>query len=603
MMKRFTSLPLALAGLGLLVCPLLTVADTNADSDFNLRPLVVTTTLGTETADESLSSVTVISAENLESQQPRDLRTVLQGQPGVNVVTNGGFGKNTSVFIRGTGSESTVLLVDGIRLRSATSGSPPWQYLPPQLLNRIEIVRGPRSSLYGADAVGGVVQGFTVPDHGRDTAWVELGGGSFSTQQVGAGASGQSGNTRYNLQGNYLDTEGTRIQEGGDDKGFRNASLAGSASHDFDNGALLSVLALHSRGRTEFDSGETDFELQVLGVRAEVPITSKWKTSVQLSEARDEQDQVRDIGFFNTRSRTARWENTFSYDSHELVVGSEYLVDDVDALAFSASGFERFDEESRDNKAVFAQQISRFGPLRSQLSGRWDDNEAFGEKVTGALALGYDLDRAHTVRASYGTAFRAPTFNDLYYPGFGNPDLRAETSATSELGIRAQHGIYFWDLALYQTDADNLIVSAENINRARIRGAELSSGAQLGRLDLRSSLTLLDPRNRENDNRLPRRTIQSFRLDADYHHGRVNFGASTLINGDSYNDPDNDELISSFATADLRVGVRLAEKLRLRFTMENVFNRQYNTARNGFREFDYLAPGRTVFASLRYGVF
>jgi Outer membrane cobalamin receptor protein len=124
-----------------------------------MDPLVVTSTLGVETVNETLSSVTVIGSETLEQQDPTEMTDILRGQPGINVISNGSFGKNTSVYMRGTGSESTVLLLDGIRIRSATAGSAPWQYIPPQLLNRVEIVRGPKGSLYGADAVGGVGPG------------------------------------------------------------------------------------------------------------------------------------------------------------------------------------------------------------------------------------------------------------------------------------------------------------------------------------------------------------------------------------------------------------------------------------------------------------
>ena len=586
---------------------------------FDLDPIVVTSTLGSETVNESLSSVTVIDPETMDRQQPRELSQVLRGQPGVNVVSNGSFGKNTSVFTRGTGSESTILLLDGIRIRSATSGGAPWQFIPPQLINRMEIVRGPRGSLYGADAVGGVVQGFTLPEHERNTHWIEAGGGSFSTRQAGAGASGKRGNTRYSLQGNHFDTEGTRIREGGDNKGYRNAAGTASVSHEFDNGGSVGVLGLHSRGNTEFDSGETDFVMQTLGVNAETPVTNRWTTSVQLSESRDEQDQVEDDSFFDTKTRSVRWMNSFDLSDHELILGSEYLVDEVDAkglVGFAPSDVEELEEDSRYNASVFGQIIGDYDGADLQLSLRHDNNEEFGEETTGAIAAGFDLDPSHGVRLSYGTAFRAPTFNDLYFPfspAFqfrGNPDVQPETSETLELGVRGHYNRYFWDLAAYQTDVDDLIQNQPdgddvlrpvNVNRARIRGAEFSSGASFGGLDLASKITFLDPRDRDNDNRLPRRPTQTVRVDADYSDGPVTFGVSGVIEGGRYNDADNEEWLSGFATADMRVGVRAAERLWVRFNIDNVFNRQYSTSRNSFSDFDYLAAGRTVFASIRYG--
>lgn len=571
--------------------------------EFDLDPIVVTSTLGSETVDDSLSSVTVIDPETMDRQQSRELSQVLRGQPGVNVTSNGSFGKATSVSIRGLDNKSTILLLDGIRIRSATLGEAPWQYIPAQLVNRMEVVRGPRGSLYGADALGGVVQGFTTPTHDQNTQWAEIGGGSFSTRQVGVGASGMEGNTTYSLQGNYFNTEGTRIREGGEDKGFRNAASTASVRHNFDNGASVGVLGLHSRGNTEFDSGETDFVMQTVGVTAETPVVGPWSSSIQLSEARDEQDNDFETfeTFFDTETRTARWENSLAFDQSEVIAGAEYLEDKIDSST-------EYAENSRDNTAVFAQLLSSLGVTDIQLSARWDDNEAFGEEVTGAAAIGVDIHGAHRIRASYGTAFRAPTFNELYFPGFGDPDLDAETSATAEIGVKGHYGGGFWDLALFQTDVEELIAnaggSATNIGRARVRGAELSGGLAVSNWDLSGTATLQDPRNRDTDNRLARRSAQSLRLDADYSSGPVFWGVSGVIEGRRYNDEDNEDRISGFATADLRAGGYITENLSVRFTMENMFNRQYNTARatpNVGDDFDYLAAGRTVFASIRYG--
>jgi len=587
---------LALLSSSLLVFPLAVAAEDS--TDFTLNPIVVTTTLATETADDTLSSVTVIDAKALDRQQPREFGKVLQGQPGISVVSSGGFGKNTSVFTRGTGSESTVLLIDGIRIRSATTGGAPWQHIPPQLLNRVEIVRGPRGSLYGADAVGGVVQGFTLSETGGDGAWVEAGGGTFSARQTGAGVTGQAGATRYSVQGNYFETDGTRVREGGDNKGYRNASGSASLRHEFDSGASVGLLGFRSQGNTEFDTGETDFILQTLGVNAETPVSDNWRTGITLSESRDEGDTDDGASVFNTKTHLARWQNTVTVGRQQVIAGAEYLVDEVDSTT-------DYDEDSRDNKALFGQVLVNRGAADLQVSLRWDDNEAYGDRTTGATAVGIDLDPSHRVRLSYGTAFRAPSFNDLYFPNFGNPDLRPERSYTSEIGFRGQYTHGFWDLAIFQTTVDDLIVLAENVDRSRLQGVELSAGTRLGGLELGSQLTLQDPRNQQTNDRLQRRTKKSLRLDADYYsRGRVNFGATVIAEGDRYNDGDNEERISGFVTADLRVGVQLAENLSLRFTMENMFDHEYNTVRAtpfGADDFDFLAPGRTVFASLRYG--
>ncbi|MFO7786540.1 MAG: TonB-dependent receptor [Halospina sp.] len=614
-MKRQSILPLAAA------ITLSTSISTAQETDlttqtaaFNMDPLVVTSTLGVETVEESLSSVTVIDSETLERQQPSELSDVLRAQPGINVKTNGSFGKATDVYTRGTNSESTVLLMDGIRIRSATTGGAPWQFIPPELLNRVEIVRGPRGSLYGADAAGGVIQGFTLPHEGEGSTWVEAGGGNFSTREGGAGVSGSVGNTRYSIQGNHVDTEGASVRPGTKDLGFRNAAASASVEHKFDNGARLTLLGMHSRGKTEYLGGYTDFAIQTMGLKADVPVSELWNTSVQLSESRDEQEQGSG-SFYDTRTRTARWENSLDLGRHEWILGAEFYSDEV----ATSSGYT---EKRRNNTSAFTQLLSDYGRFDTQMSIRWDDNEAFGEEGTGSIAFGYELDSNHRIRASYGTAFRAPTFNDLYapysedtfagvtYKSEGDPETLPETSATVELGVGGHYEHTFWDLAVYETNADDLIQNQldddgvsrpNNVEEARIRGAELSSGFIAGNWELQSAFTLQDPRNRSADpnvhgNRLSNRTVQSMRVDADYSEGPYNVGASWIVEGDRYDNASNTEKLPGYAIANLRLGVALTERLQTRFTIENAFDRRYETDRG------YRAAGRTAMASIRYEV-
>ena len=413
----------------------LPAAGSESETDLDtLEPIVVTATLGPRTVGESLSSVTVIEEEAIRREAPAEFTDLLAAQPGIDLVTNGSYGKNTSVFTRGTANDSTVFLVDGVRLRSATSGGAPWQYFPADLVERVEIVRGPRSALYGADAVGGVIQAFTLdPKHGN-RGWVETGAGNFNTQKTSAGASATHGTTRFSLSGLHKETDGTRIVKGDEDKGFRNTAGVGRVVHELPSGGEASFVILQSEGNTEFDGGNTDFMIRTLGVTLNTPVSDYWATSIQLSESADEQESFRTAGdsVFNTKTRTARWENTFTAGVHELAVGGELQSDEVKSTI-------EFDENSRTNAALFTQLRLNFGPSDIQLSFRGDDNEAYGRQETGGIALGHSFDRSHRVRLSYGTSFRAPTFNDLYYPleifdfggsYAGNPDLKPEEGAS-----------------------------------------------------------------------------------------------------------------------------------------------------------------------------
>lgn len=606
------------ASLGLILpaCIFLPLAVTAAPTEEANRtimdPIVVTATLGPRTQGESLSSVTVIDEDDIERQQPAGMQDLLQGQPGINIISNGSFGKATSVYTRGTGSESTVLLIDGIRLRSATTGSAPWQHVPVSMIDRMEIVRGPRSSLYGADAVGGVVQAF-LPEPGQATeGWVELGGGSFDTRQGGAGLSASRGDTGVTLSGFHRETDGTAIIEDGEDRGLRNTDGFGRVVHQLDNGGKASVLFMQSGGNTEFEGGNTDFMVRTIGGSLVAPVSDDWRTGIRLSESRDEQDNFRDFGdsYFYTTTRTARWDNTLALGRHELVVGGELQNDEVDAS-------DDFDETSRTNAALFTQASFNFGPADLQLSLRGDDNEAFGKETTGGVAAGYQFDVYHRVRLGYNTAFRAPTFNDLYYPEenygsfsfVGNPDLKPEESESFELGASGRYATWFWDVALYQLDVDNLIAwtlegglySPRNVSNARIRGLELSSGFELDQWRAKAALTLQDPRDRDSDNRLARRTAQSLRLDLDRTIGNWNLGGTLVAEGYRYDDPDNEDRLPGFATLDLRAGWRFAEDWSTRLTVANVFDKEYSTARYD-DDHKYIAAGRTAMLTVRYDI-
>lgn len=564
-----------------------------------LNPVVVTAALAPRTANESLSSVTVLDEATLRRQDPVSITDLLRGQPGVDVSSNGSFGKNSSVFLRGTGSAQNVLLIDGIRLRSATSGGAAWQYLEPRMFDRVEVVRGPRGSLYGADAMGGVIQLFTP--EGREEGpqpRISAGGGSFNTQRLSAGISGREGGTRYSFAGSHFTTDGQPVRRDGDDKGYDNTSALARVSHTFDNGAEAGVLALRARGHNEYDGGENDFVQQVAGVYGELPLTDSWRSRLTLSESRDESDNF--DGFsesaFNTRIRAARWENTFTAGAHELVAGAEYSEDRVDSTT-------AYDETSRSNAAVFTQALLDFSPLLVQASLRFDDNESYGEEVTGSLGLGYQLDDHHTLRASYGTAFNAPTYNQLYFPGFGNPDLEAETSHTVEAGLRGQYAQWFWDAALYQTDIDNLIAGQGlqfNVPESRIRGAELSAGVELDAWTLAAALTYTDPENRLTGMRLQNRASQSLRLDVDRELGEWSVGGSWLAQNHRFRDAANQDRLSGYGLVNLRAGWQFAPLWSARVTLENVLDQDYITTRS-FDGADYINAGRAGFLSVHFG--
>jgi vitamin B12 transporter len=363
-------------------------------------------------------------------------------------------------------------------MRSATTGIPAWDALPSQLVNRVEVVRGGRSSLYGSDAMGGVIQVFTTPQEKGTQGWVEAGAGNLDTQRYGVGMSAVDEQSSVNVGINRFRTDGSPVIENGDDKGYKNSAGTFNASREFDNGVSVNLTYLGAEGDVEYEGGSKDFVFQTAGVSAELPINDYWRASLQFSDARDEQTYFSQFAPFDldTITRTSRLENWFVAGVHEFVVGAETMTDKVE-------GSSTYDESTRRNDAFFGQALLNFGATEVHLSVRSDDNEAFGVHETWGAAFGYRFGNGYRLKLNAGTSFKAPTFNDLYSPFGGNPDLEPEDAVSYEVGLEKNTGNWFWSVALYQSDVENLIVSSfpnpsENTDEAELKGVEVEAGWQ-----------------------------------------------------------------------------------------------------------------------------
>jgi len=569
------------------------------DQAAEIDPIVVTTTLGPKTVGESLSSVTEIDQQEIRKKQPKEFSELLRSQPGISVQTSGGIGQQTSVFIRGHESDGTVLLVNGIRMRSATSGSPAWDALPPQLVNRVEVVRGGRSSLYGSDAMGGVVQVFTTPQEKGTQGWIESGAGNLDTQQYGVGMSAVTDKSSVNVGVTRFRTDGSAVIEDGDDKGYENTAGTFNASRDFDNGVSVNLTYLGAEGDVEYEGGSKDFVFQTAGVGAEIPINDYWRTSLQFSDARDEQTYFSPFGTsdLDTITRTSRLENWFVAGVHEFVVGAETMTDKV-------LGSFTYNESTRRNDAFFGQALLNFGPIEVHLSLRSDDNEAFGVHETWGAALGYRFGNGYRLKLNAGSSFKAPTFNDLYSPfGGANPDLEPEEALSYEVGLEKSAGNWFWGVALYRSDVENLIVSffpdpSQNTDEAELQGVELEAGWKDNGWSVEAALSAGDFEDKQTGRSLTNRSEQTARLDIDKDFDR--FYVGTTVRAENHKlDRDGVSRIPGYGAWDLRAGMTLAKNFDTRLSVNNVLDKERTLAAYSGPT-NYVNPGRTFMVSLRY---
>ncbi len=586
---------------------------------FDSDPLeiVVTASRTAVTADDTHASVTVINRDDIERQQAQSVQSLLQGVTGINLTNNGGQGKATSVFLRGTESDHVLVLIDGIKVGSATLGTTAFQHLPIEQIDRIEIVRGPLSSLYGSEAIGGVIQIFTRKGGGETKPFFSISGGSYNTYNASVGVSGGGDRGWYRVSASGIDTKGFNACDGKpspdgagcftiepDEDGYNNLSGSIRVGYQFENGLEVDANALQSESETEFDGSfqnESESVQKIFGGSIKYSPLDIWQLTLLAGSSHDESDNFKDGTFsssFKTERDTLTYQNDFSItDNSLLTFGIDYQADNV-------SGTTSYTVTSRDNKGIFAQYLSTFGNQDIQLSLREDDNEQFGKHSTGSAAWAYKLNNDLRLNASYGTAFKAPTFNELYYPGYGNANLQPEESRSIELGISGKTDYGHWTSNIFETRIDDLIaydanISAPgNVDQARIRGLEVVFGTQIKTWNFTTNLTLLDPENRSTGtnkgNVLARRAEQSVRVDASHKMDKYTFGTTVLAEGRRYDDLANTRELSGYTTIDLRAEYAFAKDWLLQARVENVLDKDYETA--AF----FNQPGRGLYMTLRY---
>ncbi len=597
------------------MCVSVLAADAAPDDDDALDRVIVTASRTARTQDQTLAAITVIDRAEIDRLQPPSLQALLAGRAGIALANNGGAGKATSVFLRGTESDHVLVLVDGIRLGSATSGGASLQDIPPEQVERIEIVRGPFSSLYGSEALGGVIQIFTRRPQGGAMPSFTLATGSERTRRATLGFGGRVGDAAqggwYAINASHGRTDGINAYRGPrgfdpDLDGYRNEALTVQGGWRFAERWDVEARVFRAEGRNEYDgtaSNIADTVQQTVGGRLRYAPTDALRIALSLARSDDLSDNYRNDAYastFDTRRRMATLQADAMVGAALLTFGFDWQADRVESST-------RYARDRRINRGVFAQWQQDFGTQSLQASLRRDDDRQFGGVTTGSALWGWTIGDALRLSARYGTAYKAPTFNELYFPGYGNPALQPEHARSLEVGLRGEHAAGNWSLNAFETRIDDLIAydadlrptpGPNNIDRARIRGVEAVGELRVADWDLRGSATWLDPRadgdNASRGQLLPRRPTRSGRFDIDRRFDRFNVGGSVIGAGERYENLANTRRLDGYGLVDLRIGIAFAPDWSVQLTAGNVFDRRYETA-----EF-YPQPGRHWLLSLRH---
>ncbi len=469
-------------------------------------------------------------------------------------------------------------------------------------------MRGPRAALYGSEAIGGVIQIFTRKGKGPARARAMLGAGSHNTSEVSTGVSGGTDTNWFNVSLDRFRTSGINAREPTpllnepDDDGYQNNAFSARYGHRFANGMELEVYALQADGNTEFDASfggnEDEFTQQVAGTKLRISATSDWNVLLEAGRSLDERRTFR-VGApgesrFDSEIQSFLWQNDLTFGAdHVVTAGTDFRNDQVDSTtAFSVT--------SRRDEAVFAQYQGKFGEHDFLIALRANDNEQFGGETTGNTAWGYDISSLMRLIVSFGTAFRAPTFNELFFPGFSNPDLEPETAESLEVGLRGKHAYGNWDVRAYRTEVDDLIVSPpplfipQNVDEATIEGIEAEISANIGTWKGRAALSYVDPRDEATNNILARRARRTAKLQLQRRFRRTEIALSIIAQSRRFDDPANTIEVDGYGIVNLAINHELSKDLRLSGRINNLFDKEYQTI-DTFNELK-----RNVFVALAY---
>lgn len=581
-----------------------------------LDTLVVTHARTPQTVHEASAAVTVFDRDDIEHSAARTLDELLVGVPGVAVANSGGYGKQTGLFLRGTGSNHTLVLIDGVRINTGQEGAALIQHIPLSQVERVEVVRGPRSSLYGSDALGGVIQIFTrkpdAPFEASSSATIGSEGTTEFTQYLGGLVAG----TRWHLNLGSFSTDGIDSRPGfePDDDGFDNQSVSAGLSHRF--GALeLGARLYRSEGGYDYDNADagdnsSDFIQQTLSGHADYQVSDTLNIGMIVSRATERRKDYLD--------REPRGASIVGVRDSLLITADQALSDDILLTLGLERTQDQYEQPSQDygfgpgpeidrdryNNAVFAQVLGDWARLNYQVALRYDENEQFGEQVTGNVAVGYRITSYLQPYVSYGTAFVTPTFLDLYYPGASNPNLDPEEGETVEVGLKGRGDSWRYGLAAYYSEIEELILFSgmrpENMNSTRITGVEASLAYSWRQWWFEAAAGYTRAIDAATGKQLIRRPKWSGRVSVRRELGHWSLRADVRSQGASADNRFNPDFTSTrvrlagFGLTDLAATWNARENLELEAKVSNAFDQEAVTVAG------YNSRGRLVLGTVRY---
>jgi len=586
-----------------------------ANQPVTLDEVVVTATRTTTPVAKVLSDITVLGREEIAQSGNLTVAELLSREAGVEFYSNGSEGKSSNLMLRGATAKQTVVLIDGMRVVSATSGVTSLEYLNPDAIERIEILRGPASSLYGADAIGGVVQIFTKRGSGAPALSANVGVGAEGKRVVGAGISGKVDRTAFNLAFSHNRTDGISARSNRlptynpDRDGYENTTYNASVQHQLAPGHSLNLTAFQSESVNEYDGSakaQDEANSRLVGQSLELKnrLGEHWNSSLRYSYSADKSlnytngNFVKPSSYYETRQNEWQWQNDLSLGSAGLLALG--LVNTEQHVLSSTA----FTQTRRSVNAAFAGYQGEFGVHRLQGSVRYDDNSQFGGHRTGQVGYGFVPAAGWLLRVGYGTAFKAPSFNDLYWPlsfGYqGNPKLKPEEARNRELSAQWRQGSNSVKFTAFDNRIENLIAgnadysSVINIDKAHITGQTLEGSTVIAGINLAANVTSQRARDEKTGKILQYRSKLHGGVTASLALDRTTLSAELRAAGKRPASADNTEYLRGYGVVNLGADYQLDKQWTLNTKLTNVGDKRYETVK------DYNQPRRGWFVGVRY---
>ena len=604
----------------IILSALIAAAILPSESFADNQEIVVTASRIPQPLDSTIADTSVITSRQIRDSGAPDLATLLRSLPGVELVQTGGFGSQASIFMRGTDSTQMLVLLDGVRIDSATLGTTAIEHIMLSDIDHIEVVRGNVSSLYGSQAIGGVIQIFTKKGKGKPSFTVSTGGGNQGTASASAGFSGEVDGTSFGVHAGRFRTEGVSAMNPAlipgvnpNNNGYVNESADASIRHEINQDHAISASLYGTRGNISYDNpfnpAVTDInniveKIQKATVRSEDSITDSWKSDLSLSQGSDDSHNYLN-GVLQSRYQTDNdllsWQNNYTISPDaRMHVTAEHLRQAVSSTVL-------FTQTSRVVNSLSAGFDGNHGKHSVQVDIRQDRYSDFGTANTGLLGYGYSFAKAWRATASVSNAFRAPTFDDMYWPlsfGYqGNPNLQPEKSKNWEAGLHYAGNGQHVDMIHFDNRIHNLITinagftTMININQATITGDDLIYRGDFGPTHLGFNATFQDPKDAVTGQLLPRRARQYATLSASRDFSAWNVGSELRYSG-----PRSDAnpftfapvTLPSYAILNLTSRYTVNRHLDVLARIGNAFNRNYSEA------YGYNTLGRTIFVGLDF---